>query len=225
MLKAVSTLRLHTFRSAHAAISPRAIVRKPQLRPLLLSGRRRRLLPWMRARFPARYHVRFRRQRRRRCRRPSRNQRLNRSPRHHRKLSRNRSPRHHRKPSPSPGLRHHRLSRSHHKSPRRNPRHSRRPGNPELHGQEPFGTLRALNSCGEMAERSKALDWNSSKPATVSWVRIPLSPPLDPSMAVRIGVAATIRRESRQARKGATVAALIGCRRSAGAGCHPPIRV
>ena len=96
---------------------------------------------------------------------------------------------------------------------------------PELRGGVAFGTLRALNSCGEMAERSKALDWNSSKPATVSWVRIPLSPPLETSMAVRIGVAATIRREFRQARKGATVAAPIGCRRSAGAGCHPTIRV
>jgi hypothetical protein len=50
-----------------------------------------------------------------------------------------------------------------------------------------------------------------------------LYPPLP--MAVRIGVAATIRREFRQARKGATVAASIGCRRSAGAGCHPTIRV
>ena len=44
----------------------------------------------------------------------------------------------------------------------------------ELRAGCAFGTLRALNSCGEMAERSKALDWNSSKPATVSWVRIPL---------------------------------------------------
>src|SRR5262245_58800641 len=44
-------------------------------------------------------------------------------------------------------------------------------------------------------------------------------------MVARTGAFATIRREPRQARKGATVAAPIGCRRSAGAGCRHPIRV
>ena len=62
---------------------------------------------------------------------------------------------------------------------------------------------------GEVAERSKALDWNSSNIFT--GVRGFESHPLrHGSMVVRVGSFATIRREPRQARKGAAVAVRSG---------------
>ena len=63
---------------------------------------------------------------------------------------------------------------------------------------------------GEVAERSKALDWNSSNIFT--GVRGFESHPLRHvgSMVVRAGSFATILREPRQARKGAAAAARTG---------------
>ena len=62
---------------------------------------------------------------------------------------------------------------------------------------------------GEVAERSKALDWNSSNIFT--GVRGFESHPLrHASMVVRVGSFATILREPRQARKGAAAAAMSG---------------
>ena len=63
---------------------------------------------------------------------------------------------------------------------------------------------------GEVAERSKALDWNSSNIFT--GVRGFESHPLrqNRSMVVRIGYSATTSREPRQARKGAAAAMMSG---------------
>ncbi len=62
---------------------------------------------------------------------------------------------------------------------------------------------------GEVAERSKALDWNSSNIFT--GVRGFESHPLrHASMVVRVGSFATILREPRQARKGAAAAVRTG---------------
>ena len=72
---------------------------------------------------------------------------------------------------------------------------------------------------GEMAERSKALDWNSSNILTGvrgfeshSLRHTDASPakPLQPSMVARTGFSATTSRKSRQARKGAAVAVMSG---------------
>ena len=58
---------------------------------------------------------------------------------------------------------------------------------------------------GEVAERSKALDWNSSNIFT--GVRGFESHPLRQFVVVRAGSFATTSRQSRQARKGAAVTA------------------
>jgi hypothetical protein len=60
---------------------------------------------------------------------------------------------------------------------------------------------------GEVAERSKALDWNSSNIFT--GVRGFESHPLR-HMVARIGFSATTSRESRQGRKAAAAAAMSG---------------
>ena len=61
---------------------------------------------------------------------------------------------------------------------------------------------------GEVAERSKALDWNSSNIFT--GVRGFESHPLrHSSMVVRVGSFAMASRQSRQARKGAAVTATL----------------
>jgi hypothetical protein len=64
---------------------------------------------------------------------------------------------------------------------------------------------------GEVAERSKALDWNSSN--ILTGVRGFESHPLrhpDANMVARIGFSATTSRESRQGRKAAAAAAMSG---------------
>jgi hypothetical protein len=67
---------------------------------------------------------------------------------------------------------------------------------------------------GEVAERSKALDWNSSNIFTGvrGFESHPLrnDKPAGSAMVVRIGYSATTSRESRQARKGAAAAAMSG---------------
>ena len=54
------------------------------------------------------------------------------------------------------------------------------------HSLRPFARfpprIDIIRPAGEMAERSKALDWKSSNIARCSWVRIPLSPPLNTMM-------------------------------------------
>jgi hypothetical protein len=74
-----------------------------------------------------------------------------------------------------------------------------------------------------MAERSKALDWNSSyarkgiRGFESHSLRHILSRP-HPSMVARTGFSATTSHKSRQARKGATVVTMSGAGGQAGAG-------
>lgn len=58
--------------------------------------------------------------------------------------------------------------------------------------------IRTFNLCGEVAERSKAHAWKACRRVSVSWVRIPSSPPFYYSNFARLALSSSLRKRLRR---------------------------